>query len=279
MSDERGEYRAVRRVLLDGPDFQRLPERARFVFLVLKLNFGAAGIDIVYPEALEIQVSAQTGASITDVRVALSALQGAGWIEREANVLWIVGQLDNDPHIKAADPKHRKGIVRHVSGLPRLDIVREYVKAHPAFFPKLDEASKPLAWAYQGPSKAHRSTSTRTRTITNTSAESPPAGADGTRESWPVRLAAVWSAEVGDVQPGRVGAALKPAVDRHGAERVERAMRSYADAQKAAGKPCKLSWFAEQSQVWIERSSAAIAVVDGEMNPALELLTRPPKSA
>ncbi len=275
MSDERGEYRAVRRVLLDGPDFQRLPERARFVFLVLKLNFGAAGIDIVYPEALEIQVSAQTGASITDVRVALTALQGAGWIEREANVLWIVGQLDNDPHIKAADPKHRKGIVRHVSGLPRLDIVREYVKAHPAFFPKSDEASKPLAWAFQGPSKGHRSTST------NTSIEASPANADGTRiaSSWPARFAALWCDEVGPINAGRVGAALKPAVDRHGDERVERAMRAYVAKQKLDGKPCKLSWFSEQSQLWVERTSAVLEVVDGEMNSALELATRPPKSA
>jgi len=274
MTSDRGEYRAIRRVLLDGPDFQRLNHIARWVFVALKLNLGPSGIDVFYPAALTQQLAAQTGVPWQGIDAALDELEAFGWVKREANVIWIVGQLDNDPHVKASDPKHRKAIVRHVAGLPRLEIVREYVKAHPDFLPKDDDASKPLAWAFQGPPKGHRSTDNKNKP--ENKKESPPAGADGIRnESWPSRLALVWSDEVGPVKPGRIGAALKEPVHKHGEERVERAMRAYIALQKADGKPCNVKWFADQSQVWVDRTKAPIAIIDGEMSDTLELLTRP----
>lgn len=154
MTHDRGEYRAIRRVLLDGPDFQKLSERARWIFVALKLNLGPSGIDVFYPDALAAQLTAQTGASTRAIGDAMGELERAGWIAREANVLWLIGHLDNDPHVKASDSKHRKSIVRHVGGLPRLSIVRKFVSAHPDFFPASDGPSSSLGWAFDGPSMA-----------------------------------------------------------------------------------------------------------------------------
>lgn len=279
MSHDRGEYRAIRRVLLDGPDFQRLSAVARWVFVALKLNLGPAGIDVFYPDALRAQLVAQTGVNAERLTVALDELDGAGWIRRESNVLWVVGQLDNDPHVKASDPKHRKSIVRHVAGLPRIEIVKTFIKAHAGFIPPKDEASKALQWAFEGPSKGHRSTDNKNKDKDkpDNKPELPPAGADGRNGSngggWPTRLALVWSEQVGDVRPGRLGAALKSSVDRNGEERVERAMRAYVAHQKRDLRPCKLAWFAENAEVWIEKTASPVDAVDGELSPTLNLMT------
>lgn len=161
MSD-RGEYRAIRRVLLDGPDFQQLPERARWVFVALKLNFGPAGIEVWYPAELTARISAQTGTSPAGVQDALMTLEKAGWIQREANVVWIMGQLTNDPHVKQADKKHRTMLQRHIAGLPRVGIVARFVKAHAGWFTTDGSPTggppEGLAWAFEGPSEGLRST-------------------------------------------------------------------------------------------------------------------------
>lgn len=165
MSD-RGEYRAIRRVLLDGPDFQRLPERARWVFVALKLNFGPAGIEVWYPAELVARISAQTGTSPAGVQDALMVLEREGWVQRESNVVWIKGQLAHDPHVKRADVKHRKMIQRHVEGLPRLAIVARYTLAHRDWFTSdgspTGDPTEALLWAIEGPSKGHRSTEDET---------------------------------------------------------------------------------------------------------------------
>ena len=139
---DRGTYRAIKVVLLDGPDFQQLPERARWVFLTLKMSLGPSGIEMHYPEALVHNISARTGADPDDVRSSLGVLEEHGWIVREGNVIWIAGQLKHDPGLKAENPKHRVSIQKHVAGLPRLRIVQSFIDAHPEFFPP-DEYSHP----------------------------------------------------------------------------------------------------------------------------------------
>ena len=139
---DRGTYRAIKVVLLDGPDFQQLPERARWVFLTLKMSLGPSGIEMHYPEALVHNISAHTGADPDDVRSSLGVLEEHGWIVREGNVIWIAGQLKHDPGLKAENPKHRVSIQKHVAGLPRLRIVQNFIDTHPEFFPP-DEYSHP----------------------------------------------------------------------------------------------------------------------------------------
>ena len=69
--------------------------------------------------------------------------------------------------------------------------------------------------------------------------------------------------------------ACKDLVHKHGAERVERAMRAYISVQKAEGRTARPKWFAEQAEVWVKRTETPLTVIDGEMSDSLELLTRP----
>lgn len=181
---ERGSYRSVPVVLLNGPDFQRLPRDARFVFLALKLNFGVVGIEVWYPAELVARLSAQTGISSGGVQDALDTLQAGGWIEREANVVWVVGQLEHDPHVKLADKKHRKMVQTQIDGLPRLTIVSRFVLAHPEWFTADGSPSgaptEALRRANEGPSKGHRSTENERED--ETEKESLVPSGDGTGE-------------------------------------------------------------------------------------------------
>jgi hypothetical protein len=162
VSAERGGYGSVRRVLLDGPDFRRLSAEQRWVFVALKISTGASGIDVAYPEAVVAELVERTGYADQVVRKSLAALKAAGWVAREQNVLWVVGHLEHDPHLRPDDSKHRKAIQRHVAGLPRLNIVAEFVKAHGPWFPKEEALTHGLGWVYEGPTKGHRSTETET---------------------------------------------------------------------------------------------------------------------
>lgn len=182
-------------MLLDGPDYQQLPERARHVFLVLKLNFGPSGLEVWYPNELTARLAAQTGVSPAGVQDALMTLERAGWVQRESNVVWIVGQLDNDPHVKRADPKHRKMIQRHVGGLPRIGIVARYVKAHPLWFSTDGSPSgapiEGLQWAIEGPSEGHRSTEKeeeKEKESLGSSVDDP-----GGASEYPAAFESVWS--------------------------------------------------------------------------------------
>jgi hypothetical protein len=153
---ERGSYRSIPNALFSGPDFRRLSERARWVFVVLKMNVSAAGIDVWYPEELAIRLSAESGCPIDSVKLTLDILEHEHWIRRDDNLIWIVGHLTHDPHLSASDSKHRKGIQRAVAGLPHSDLVKQFVSAYPEWFPKEEAAFMGLAWALGGPRKGLR---------------------------------------------------------------------------------------------------------------------------
>lgn len=150
---ERGNYRSISCSLLAGKDFRALPERPRWVFVVLKMNFNFTGIDTWYPDELRARISNESGASEADVEAAFQQLERAGWMRREDNVVWLVGHISHDPHMKPSDPKHRKAAQRILAGLPRVALVEGYLKAHPEWFPRLERSSMGLAWAFEGPSK------------------------------------------------------------------------------------------------------------------------------
>ena len=99
-------------------------------------------------------------------------------------------------------------------------------------------------------------------------------------QSWVARLAMVWADRVGHVSPGYLGKVLKSECEKHGAERLERAMLAYIAVRKNEGRQAlRLGWFAAEATLWVERTAAPIAVIDGEMSPTLELLTRPERMA
>ncbi|NUO62452.1 MAG: hypothetical protein HOQ26_08020, partial [Gemmatimonadaceae bacterium] len=151
---DRGEYRAIRTVLLDGPDFQSLSAEARWVFVALKLNLGPSGIDVFYDAgALE----AQTGYTRLQLDLAIGELVRGGWIRRERNVWWIVDGIEHEPSWSCDDGKHRMGLWKHLDGLPRLAIVQEFIDRNPRWFTPV-EAKEGLRTPSQGPTKALPST-------------------------------------------------------------------------------------------------------------------------
>lgn len=92
--------------------------------------------------------------------------------------------------------------------------------------------------------------------------------------SWVTRLHGVWTSLAGAVQAGQVGKQLKALVDSRGEPAVERGMRLYITTRQGRGEPCNFGWFANDAVQWIDKAGK-LDVVDGEMTPELELLTRP----
>lgn len=118
----RGSYRSIYTVLIDGPDYQALPPNAKLLLFTLKLNLGPTGIDVLYSAVLE----PQTGLTPEQVALSLDVLEHSGWIERERNVVWVVGGLANEPSRSLSNPNHRKEILDHLRSLPRLAIVERF---------------------------------------------------------------------------------------------------------------------------------------------------------
>jgi hypothetical protein len=121
-------------VLLDGPDFQMLGPAARWVFVAMKINLGPCGIEVEYPDALVARLASQTGHDIPTIIAALDELERDGWIQREANVVWVVGQLEHDPALKASNPKHVASVRDHIKGLPRIGIIGLFLDKYRRWF-------------------------------------------------------------------------------------------------------------------------------------------------
>ncbi|MHB1863404.1 MAG: hypothetical protein ACYCVL_10580 [Gemmatimonadaceae bacterium] len=223
---DRGEYRSIRRVLLDGPDFQRLSASERHVFLTLKLTAGPVGLEVEYEEATVVRLAAQTGIEPSVVRRAMAGLVASGWVRREANVFWVVGHIDHEPSRNSNDPKHRKSVQRYVNSLPRLEIVADFIVAHAEWFPA-DEYKAPAKGhgsPTEGPSKGLPSTETETET------DSSPRGGGTSRTSRTSWLTPVTEAHEhiygpGSFAPlvGRFAKSWRRLVEIHGGEKCARA--------------------------------------------------------
>lgn len=153
---ERGSYRSIPNALLAGPDFRRLPERARWIFVVLKMNMGPVGIDVWYPDELAMRLSQESGATPDQVRLALDILEHEGWVRRHDNIIWAVGHLEHDPHFNAQNRKHRASVLHHLAGLPRTGIVRDFISAHPTWILAEEARGNGLGWAFERVSNGKR---------------------------------------------------------------------------------------------------------------------------
>jgi hypothetical protein len=122
----RGRYRSIAVALVEGPDFQRLSPEARLVFLVLKITLGPTGIETSYSDAQQVELKHRTGLTGAKVDGALKELASGNWIRREANVLWVIRQLEFEPNYTVSNAKHRVAVQSHVNGLPHLPIVDDY---------------------------------------------------------------------------------------------------------------------------------------------------------
>jgi hypothetical protein len=151
---ERGQYCSIRITILDGKDFRALPSEGRFIFLVLKMNVAYSGIAVKYRGELTHRVAAQTGYTFESVSDTIDKLIEAGWVCWQDDIIWIVGHLEHNPHLQPGDPKHRKGLLRYLAGLPRVPVVAEYIAAHPIWCRKKEAQAMGLGWAFDGPTEA-----------------------------------------------------------------------------------------------------------------------------
>lgn len=147
MSHDRGDYRAIRVGLINGPDYQRLTANQRLVLLTLKITFNSAGIEVHYPEALAHQLAAQTGLTVDQVRLSVERLEHDGLLACEGNVVWIPDQLEAG-NLSRNNPKHRAAVRNMVAGLPRLSIVGNFIRQSDSWFKEQEKPSNGFQWAF-----------------------------------------------------------------------------------------------------------------------------------
>ena len=141
---ERGDYRAIHTVLLESPEFVDMSAAAQLVWFHLKLRLGATGIDVI--PAAEAVLSEATNLPPEDVRNALFELKGEppsegipnpipegipnpprmGWLMRERNVFWLRNALKFEPSRTLTNDNHRKNVMKHLCGLPKLKVVNDF---------------------------------------------------------------------------------------------------------------------------------------------------------
>lgn len=145
---ERGQYRSIRVALFDGKDFRLLPSDARWVFALLKCNLNYSGISVRYRDELAHRIAGQSGLALNLVLAAFEQLEAGGkWVRWDDNVIWIIGQLEYEPNVQPDNQLHRKGLLKHLSGLPRHPLVAEFVQAHPEWCRQSELKKYGLEWA------------------------------------------------------------------------------------------------------------------------------------
>lgn len=202
MKRDRGEYRPIYEVLLDGPDWQRLPADARLVFLALKIRCGVLGIKIV-PGLVE-SLSQWTGLPSRRVQAATKVLEESSWIQRDGSVVWVVRGLEFEPSLDASNANHRKHIARVLDALPTLPIVERFRARYSQWVGEGHADAMPMA----SPIPMAITTTTTTTTTKSPSTERPEIAAflalvpPERRPGWEATLAN-WREGVGYSQ-GRV---------------------------------------------------------------------------
>ena len=178
---ERGDYRAIHTVLLESPEFVDMSAAAQLVWFHLKLRLGATGIDVI--PAAEAVLSEATNLPPEDVRNALFELKGEppsegipnpprmGWLMRERNVFWLRNALKFEPSRTLTNDNHRKNVLTHLRGLPKLKIVNDFADYYELVSPFPDLSPPP------SPTKGipdHGRTEERKNGETETEKEKPP---------------------------------------------------------------------------------------------------------
>lgn len=120
----RGDYAAIYTGMADDPDFRGLTPDGKLVVYTLKMILGPSGIDVV--RVFEPQMLELTGLSERRLRAALADVERAGWVLRDGSLVWLRNGLRYNPTLNLALENHRKGIERHLRGLPRQSLVARF---------------------------------------------------------------------------------------------------------------------------------------------------------
>lgn len=197
MSD-RGEFRAIYTVLIDGPDFQAFAPAAKLVFYTLKLSLGATGIGVI--RALVPTLVEQTGHDAATISAALAELEDADWIRREHNVVWIVRGLEFEPGLGVDNVNHRKSIRRHIESLPTVGLVETFRSHYAQWFEESETHSDGIGKGSEGdqePTAIRRKEKGERRDITSPrekprGSDAKPARASSGKPQFPPEFEAAW---------------------------------------------------------------------------------------
>lgn len=138
MSD-RGEYRPIHTVLPESPEFKALSKDGKLLVYGLKLSLGFSGIGVLYDD----QLAERSGLTVEELGPARAELVSKDWLVLEGRIHWLRNGLRFEPTISLDNPNHRKAVVRHLQGLPRLSIVSRFATYYelPAPFGGAPEAT------------------------------------------------------------------------------------------------------------------------------------------
>lgn len=246
---DRGHYRSIHTVIVDGPDFQALSPGAKLVWYTLKMTLGPSGIDVV--PALVATLVERTGADTTQVEKGLAQLEAAGWLMRERNVVWMVDGLRHDPHFQLTNQNHRTQVAKHVNGLPSLAIVDAFRAHYGLAAPPSEMPSQPTEHGLNGASKMPSKSPSKMVSKKASGIREKGKG-EGTREKgegelaapttarrigrpgWLSPFAAAWREKYGgEMSAGKAVKALSRLVELHGADEVLRRWTIYLAATAA----------------------------------------------
>lgn len=125
------EYRSVYCGILTDDRFIGLSVQAKGYFWALKFTLHTVGIAVCLPHT----VAPLASLTLEQATAAEQELIAASWIRRDGAVVWIVDGLSFNPHLFAADPKHRKFVARHLRALPAKNrLVNDFREYYTAWF-------------------------------------------------------------------------------------------------------------------------------------------------
>lgn len=143
-------YRSICIGLLDSPQYRKLSAEARSVYLHSRINIGQWGIVVWYGDEATARIANTSGYSAATVKAAFRELAKTGWVQRCDNVLWIKEHLSEDPHLSPLNPKHRLALLRHLVGLPRLPIVKDFAYHYELWVPIEEAMPMGMSWLFDG---------------------------------------------------------------------------------------------------------------------------------
>lgn len=206
----RGEYAAIHSAIVDDRDFKALSPAAKCCFYTLRMMLGASGIDLVRASVPVLEDL--TGLKGEGLHAALNELVAGRWLIVQGDVLWLRNALLHNPNINLDNANHRKGVAKHIAGLPACEIVNAFAVYYGFSTPFPAMPSEWVSNGYGDPVTGHRSPDTHTGGTTTTQAPSARIGVENSTEggedyeSGPeVSSADVGSGEAADSRPRREG--------------------------------------------------------------------------
>lgn len=211
----RGEYAAIHSAIVDDPDFKALSVEAKTCFYTLRMLLGASGIDLV--RASETVLEDLTGMEPPRLRKALNELVRDRWLIVQRDVLWLRNALKYNPNINLKNENHRKAALKHLAGLPQLEIVNAFAVKYGIEPPFPDI---PLEWDTEwyrdtipDPVTGHRSPVTGG---TTTTAAAPPEEVESSK----VEIPAYGDSELLDLANTLLGKGTLPGLDQMANKRI-----------------------------------------------------------